>query len=70
MTGDEIAVHGFKQEDVSALGLAHQLDLGWVAHLDPVETGFLEIAVGPERISIDERDLILPEIGVIAELRQ
>ena len=44
-------------------GVAHLVDLGWVAHLDPVEPGFLEIAVDPERISIDDRDLILPDMA-------
>jgi hypothetical protein len=50
------------------LAIAHQFHLGRVADLDPVEAGLFEIAVDPERIGVDERDLVLPDIGVVAEL--
>src|SRR5260370_26891489 len=52
------------------LVIAHQLDAGRVAYLDRLEIGLLEIAVDPERVGVDERDLVLPDIGVVAELRQ
>src|SRR6516165_3672381 len=52
------------------LAVAHQLDASWVADTDWLEIGLLEIAVHPERVGVDERDFILPDIGVIAELRQ
>ena len=58
--------------DVTAdnLAIAHQLDLGRVADADRFEIRFLEIAVDPERVGIDERDDVRPNIGVVAELRQ
>src|SRR6266446_5910900 len=52
------------------LGVAHQLDAGRVTDLDRLEIGLLEIAVDPERVGIDERDLVLSDICVVAELRQ
>jgi hypothetical protein len=52
------------------LAIAHQLDLGRVADADRREIGLLEIAVDPERVGIDERDDVCPDIGVVAELSQ
>src|ERR1700722_8034155 len=48
--------------------VAQQLDLGRIAHVDPAQFGLLEIPVNPERIRIDDGDLILPDIRIIAEL--
>ncbi len=36
--------------------IAHQLDLSRVAHGNPVEAGFLEIGIDPERVAVDDRD--------------
>jgi hypothetical protein len=54
--------------DVTAdnLSIAHQLDLGGIADPDRFKIRLLEIAVDPERISVDDGNLILPNIGVIA----
>src|SRR5260370_19135384 len=52
------------------LAVAHQLDTCRVAFKDPAETGLLEIAVDPEGIGIDDGDQLLPDSGVVAELRQ
>ena len=58
--------------DVAAndLTVAHQLDLGWIPHADRCKVGFFEISVDPERISIDERNSVHPNIHVVADLRQ
>src|SRR5580700_493626 len=39
---------------VNDLVIAHQLDAGWIAYLDRLEIGLLEIAVDPERVGVDE----------------
>jgi hypothetical protein len=38
--------------------------------VDRFEIGFLEISVYPERICVDNGYFVLPDIGVVAELRQ
>src|SRR5215470_4773228 len=43
------------------LTVAHQLDAGRVAYLDPVEIGLLEISIDPERIRVDDGNLILAD---------
>src|SRR2546430_12708871 len=53
-----------------SLAVAHQLDTGRIALADRLEIGLLEIAIDPERIGIDDRDYVLADIGVVAELRQ
>lgn len=35
------------------LAVAHQFDPGRVADADPIEIGFLELSVQPERIGVD-----------------
>ena len=50
--------------------VAHQLDARPGRRRGSAEIGLLEIAVDPERVGVDERDLVLPDIGVVAELRQ
>jgi glyoxylase-like metal-dependent hydrolase (beta-lactamase superfamily II) len=52
------------------LAVAHQLDLGRVAVMDRADTGLLEITVNPEGIHVDDRDLILPNIGVVPPLHE
>ena len=52
------------------LAVAHQLDAGRVTRADSVEIGFLEVAVDPERVRIDEGDLVLPNTHVVTELGQ
>src|SRR3984893_11123190 len=52
------------------LAIAHRLDLGRVALVDRAEIDLLEIAVNPERVGVDEGDYILPDIRIVAELRE
>jgi len=47
------------------LAVAHQLDARRVTYTDRAEIGLLEIAVDPEGVGVDERDFILPDIGVV-----
>ena len=50
--------------------VAHQFDLGWVPFVDRAKINLLEIAVNPERIGVDDGNYVLPNIRVVAELRQ
>jgi hypothetical protein len=52
------------------LRVTHQLDAGRIADADRGEIGLLEIAVDPERVGVDDRDLVLSDIGVVPELCQ
>ena len=52
------------------LRVAHQLYLGRIADMDLADIGLLEIPVGPEGICVDQRDLILTDIGAVAGLGQ
>src|ERR1700730_19274134 len=52
------------------LAVAHQFDGRRVAVVDPAETGFLEVAVDPKGVGVDEGDQPLADIGVVPELGQ
>src|SRR5580704_2885332 len=52
------------------LAVAHRFDLGRVAYADRADIDLLEIAVNPERVGVDEGDYILPDICIVAELRE
>src|SRR5215469_6459829 len=58
--------------DVAAddVAVAHQLELCWIALADGAQRGLGEVRIDPEGIGIDERHLVLSDIGVIAELRE
>src|SRR5215469_10110654 len=58
--------------DVAANDVAvpHQLDLRRIALADGAQRGLGEVGVDPEGIGIDERHLVLPDIGVVSELRE
>ena len=68
--GDVDAARQAANMTANDLAVAHQPDAGWVAFADRAEIGLLEIAVDPKRVGVDERDLILPDGDVVAELRQ
>jgi hypothetical protein len=38
------------------LAVAHELDNCWVVFMDTAKAGFLEIAIDPERIGVDNGD--------------
>jgi hypothetical protein len=50
--------------------VAHQLELGRIALADGAQRGLGEVGIDPEGIGIDQRQLVLPDIGVVAELRE
>jgi len=52
------------------LAVAHQFDLGRIALVHGAKLRFLEIGVHPEGISVDDRDLIPSNGGIITQLRQ
>src|SRR3984893_7235785 len=52
------------------LAIAHRLCLWRVGLVDRAEIDLLEIAVNPERVGVDEGDYILPDICIVAELRE
>src|SRR5215813_661151 len=58
--------------DVAAddVAVAHQLELRRIALADGAQRGLGEVGIDPEGIGIDERHLVLPDIGVVAELRE
>src|SRR5215472_17276280 len=58
--------------DVAAddVAVAHQLELCWISLADGAQRGLGEVRIDPEGIGIDERHLVLSDIGVIAELRE
>jgi hypothetical protein len=47
------------------LRVNHQLYAGRVGDADRFKIGFFEVAVDPERVGIDDRDLVLSDIGEI-----
>src|SRR5262249_43758042 len=58
--------------DVAAddVAIAHQLDLRRIALADGAQRGLGEVGIDPKGIGIYYRHLILPDIGVVAELRE
>jgi hypothetical protein len=51
-------------------GIAHQRHLGGITHIDPAETGLLEIAVYPEGVGSDDGKNVLPDGRVVADMRR
>src|SRR5215471_6797837 len=58
--------------DVAAddIAVPHQLELRRIALANGGQRGLGEVGIDPEGIGIDERHLVLPDIGVVAELRE
>ena len=52
------------------VAVTHQLELRRISLADGAERGLGEVGIDPKGIGIDQRQLVLPDIGVVAELRE